>query len=551
MKPQPFSIVDPQLINSCYSWGRKWFLVIPNIGGIIGAIVSARATSMGMYISGFCIGGIGFGSQGLFLAVISEVLPREYRSWSQAAANGVNALGSIFALSIGGYLIKSSREGFRTYFYICAGIYAIATLMLALLYNPIPRELQATLTMKQKITSLDWIGYIFLATGTVLFCLGLTWAQNPYRWTNPHVLVPLLVGVMLLCILAVYAWRFRKDGLFHHSLFCDRNYVISLIAIFIEGMSYMAAGIYFPASLSVVQAGKMSAYRQALCYMVGFCAFGVCSFATGLYIYKRKTVRITGMLTFVMMLVFFIVMSTVTVKTSEANFWGYILFYGMGIGLAFVTFVTSAQFATKPELIAVTTGLLISVRSLGGSIGVAIFNAISASGYGANVLPKVTKAVLPLGLPDQNITPLIDALGTANMTLINSIPGVTPQIVSAAGLGIRQAHVLGYRNVFICGGAFSVVGIISAYPHNRFPNYELTLIQLLLFCTIQPQSSMRKSMRLSRSRPAKTSKPSRLPNNTSKMRKPELWLAALSCDSQRSRFQDNPPGRRLNCMRCC
>ena len=75
-----------------HSWGRKWILVIPNIGGVVGAIVSARASSMGMYIAGFCLGGVGFGTQGIILAVISEVLPRKFRSWAQAAANCANAV---------------------------------------------------------------------------------------------------------------------------------------------------------------------------------------------------------------------------------------------------------------------------------------------------------------------------------------------------------------------------------------------------------------------------------------------------------------------------
>jgi len=443
------------------SWGRKWFLVIPNVGGIVGAIIAARATTMGMYICGFCVGGIAFGSQGLFLAIVSEVLPREYRSWSQAAANGVNALGSIFSLSAGGYLIQSGPEGFRTYFYICASIYAAATLLVILLYNPVPRELQVVLTQREKLRALDWTACALITSGTVLFCLGLSWAQRPYAWHNVHVLAPLVIGGALLIGLAVYSWKFKKDGLFHHALFQDRNYIISLLALFIEGLSYMAAGLYFPAALSVVRAGKMSAYRQALCYMVGFCSFGFFSFATGYYIYKAKTVRFTGILTFVAMLLFFMVMASVTATTPEANFWGYINFFGVGIGLAFVTFVTSAQFATPPELIAVATGLLISVRSLGGSIGVAIFGAISASGYSNSVFSKVSAAVEPVGLTESAVAQLISALTAGDENMLKSISGVTPDVIAAAGMAMTEARVVGFRGVFICGGVFSVIGIVG------------------------------------------------------------------------------------------
>lgn len=416
---------------------------------------------MGMYIAGFCVGGFGFGSQGLFLAVVSEVLPRELRSWSQAAANFVNAFGSIFALTVGGYLVQSGPEGFRTYLYITAGIYTVSVLLVTWLYNPPPRELQVALSFREKIRSLDWIGYLLLTGGTIPFCLGLSWAQNPYAWRNSHVLAPLIIGGVLLILLGIYAWKFNKTGLFHHNLFQHRNYVISLAALAAEGSSYMAAGIYFPASLSVVHGGDMSPYRQSLCYMVGFCSFAVVTLATGLYIARTKTVRVTGVLTFVMMLCFYIPMATVSMATPEANFWGYICFFGAGLGLAFVTFFTAAQFATAPELIAVTTGLGVSIRSFGGSVALAIFNALAASGYSKNVVSEVMSAVIPLGLPKQVVEPLIGALAAGNMTLVEGLPDVTTNIIEAATVGLKQARLIGFRDVFICASTFSFLAMIG------------------------------------------------------------------------------------------
>lgn len=414
---------------------------------------------MGMYIAGFCVGGLGFGSQGLFLAVISEVLPRKYRSWVQAAANAANALGSIFALSVGGYLV-SKPNGWRTYLYISAGIYAVAVMLVALLYNPVPRELQLALNFRQKVHSLDWIAYILLGSGTVIFCLGLSWAQNPYAWKDAHVLGPLLIGAFLLMVLCIYAWKFKSDGLFHHHLFRNRNFAISLLASATEGLCYMAAAVYFPTALAVLQADTMGTYEKSICYMTGFIGFAVSGVVAGFYIYYTKSVRVTGVLTFVFFLAFFIAMATITPATPSSHYWGYILFFGIGLGMALVTFITAVQFATPPELIAVATGLAASLRSFGGSIGLAIFNAISASGFTKNLVPKVTAAVVPLGLPDQSIGLLIGALGTGNMTLVESLPGVTPEIIGAAGFAIKEAHVIGYRNVFICGATFMLVGII-------------------------------------------------------------------------------------------
>lgn len=416
-----------------------------------------------MIIGGFCLGGIAFGSQALFMTVASEVLPRKYRSWGQAAANASVALGSIFSLCVGGYLTRSDPAGFRTYFWIVAGIFGASTILCALLYKSAPRELEVILTTRQKLASLDWIGYFLVASGTVLLCLGLSWAQNPYPWTDPHVLAPFIIGAFLLIALGIYSWKFKKDGLLHHSLFQHRNFAVSIIAVFIEGMAFMAANVYFPYVLSVLQATTMSPFEQALCYMVAFPAFGVAALVSGWYIYKTRTVRVPGIVTFVTFLIFFILMATISPSTPQANYWGYILFYGVALGICLVTFVTAAQFATPPELIAVTSGLTLSMRSLGGSIGLAIFNAVFAHGLTQNLVPKIAAAVTPLGLPTQEIGPLIQGLSMGNLTMVGAIPGITPTIIGAAGLAMSKAYVIAFRYVFIAGGAFSVVAIISKF----------------------------------------------------------------------------------------
>jgi hypothetical protein len=425
----------------------------------VGAIISARATSMGMYIAGFCVGGIGFGAQGLILAVVSEVLPRKFRSWAQASANFMNALGSIFALTIGGYLVQSRPDGFRIYFYICAGIYAVAVVLVTLLYKPPPRELQY-LSFREKVRALDWTAYSLLTSGTVLLCLGLLWAQNPYAWRDAHVLAPLLVGATLVIVLIVYSTKFKKDGLFHHDLFHDRNFPISAAASAIEGMGYMTAAVFFPYALAVLQAGRLSTYRQYLCQMVGFCGFAVACLLSGLYIYRTKSVRVTGVGTFVLFVIFMGLMASVDENTPSANYWGYILFFGSGLGLALVTFFTAAQFATPPELIATASGICTGIRSFGGSIGLAIINAIFAGSLSSNLVPKVTRAVVPLGLPRTSIGPLVGALSAGNVAALDEIPGVNSDIIAAAGLAIKQSYVVGFRNVFICGAAFMAAGII-------------------------------------------------------------------------------------------
>lgn len=453
--------LSPPLAQAADYWGRKWFIIGAAAFGCVGCVIVARATTMNMAIAGFCLGGVSSAASCLMHTVASEVLPRKYRSWAQATVNASVGLGSIFSLCLGGSLTRYNPAGFRTYFAICAGVYAFSAIACTFLYNSAPRKLQIELSFRQKLESLDWAAYFLMTGGLVLFCLGLSWSQNPYPWTDAHVLAPFLIGCFLIFVLGIYAWKFRRDGLLHHDLFHDRNFPIAMGCIFIEGLSFMAANVFVPYSLSVFYAPTMDPFKQALCYNVVFCVFLVSSFGAGYYVYRSKTVRGPAMVGFVSFLIFFILLATVTEKTPQSHYWGYGVFCGMGLGFCITTLVTAAQFATPPELIAITSGLMLSMRSVGGSAGSAISNAIFANGLTQHLFPKVAAAVLPLGLLEVAIAPLLGALTIGDMQAAAAVPGITTEIIAAAATAMKQAYAIAFRFVFVFSAAFSLVALIG------------------------------------------------------------------------------------------
>lgn len=62
----------------------------------------------------------------------------------------------------------------------------------------------------------------------------------------------------------------------------------------------------------------------------------------------------------------------VTNLTSSDNVWGYPVLLGIGLGWSLTYLVAAAQLSAPPRLIAITSGILLAARSLGGSIGLAI-----------------------------------------------------------------------------------------------------------------------------------------------------------------------------------
>ncbi len=249
-------------------------------------------------------------------------------------------------------------------------LYAFATALCAILYRPPPRESQLGLTHGEKLRKLDWVGYFLFTSGLVLFSMGLSWSQNPYGWSNAHILAPFIIGIALIACLAVYETMFKKDGMFHHGLFQNGwNFVIALVCVFVEGLSFFAANNYFAFEVSVLY--ETDPLRTGIRYGVNFILYAISAILAGAFCSSTKKVRIPTVVAFCFMIIFFICMATATPGSSDPV-WGYPVFLGIGLGIALCALLTVAQLSTPPELISITSGLMIGVRSLGGSIGLAI-----------------------------------------------------------------------------------------------------------------------------------------------------------------------------------
>ncbi|KAK3330756.1 major facilitator superfamily domain-containing protein [Apodospora peruviana] len=453
-------VLGPIVSQAADYWGRKWFLVILTLFGAIGSIVVARAQTMNQAIGGFCIIGIAFGTQPLLHVVTSEVLPRRWRGWGQAADMVSNALGSVLGLYVGGALNRTgdpTSDGFRYYYYMCMACFLIAAIMCAIVYNPPELPTQKQFTNAEKLAKLDWVGYFLLATGIVLFSVGLSYSKNPYEWSDPHVSATFAVGITLALGLAGYETFFKKDGLFHHGLFTNnRNFAIATFCVFAEGVAFFAANTYFAFEVSVLF--ETDALLVGVRYSIMMYVSAISACLTGWYCAVTRQARWATLLAFLIFIGFFIAMAT-TNRDSNTATWGYPVLLGAALGMTLTTLVTVAQLSTPPELISVASGLIISVRSLGGTVGLAIYNALFNDAMG-HVGDNIAGAVIPSGLAPDNVGPFIGALTSHNQTALGMIPGVTPEIIGAGANALLDTFVVAFRHVWIAGAAF--VGLAAA-----------------------------------------------------------------------------------------
>ncbi|CZR37971.1 uncharacterized protein FPRO_06838 [Fusarium proliferatum ET1] len=413
-------------------WGRKRILILLTSCGCIGSLIIAKASSSGTVIAGFAISGISFGAQPLLHAISSEVIARKYRPWAQGSINVAASLGAIVGLLIGGVLTRHEHhDGFRAY------------------------------CVSEKMRNLDWAGYGFLTPALVLFCMSLAWSGNPYSWTDAHVLATFLIGVLSGVALIVYETLIKKNGMFHHRLFRDRNFALALGCIFAEGMAFHCGNNYFAFEVSVLFSTDSLVIGAQ--YSMAFIALGISAIVSGIWCSMSKALRFPIILAFGFKILFMVLMATVSKSTPQALLWIYPITLGLGLGVCMPALITVAHFATPRELIAITSGLMISIRSLGGSIGLAVFNAIFSHGLSSNMAPKIAHAVLPLGFPERELPQLIPALAHNDIVALKQIRGISPEIIHAGVDGLLDAYRVSFRGVWVTTASLCLVASIAGF----------------------------------------------------------------------------------------
>jgi hypothetical protein len=167
-----------------------------------------------------------------------------------------------------------------------------------------------------------------------------------------------------------YSAFVKKDGMLHHKLFSgNRNFAIALVCLFCEGLVFFAANNYFAFQVGVLyetDALIVSTRYAIMCIVSIFAAV-----AAGYIISVTRKLRWITVASFVLLVAFFAAMAKMGTQDSMAV-WGLPVLLGAGVGLSLVSLITLAQLSTTPGLIAVASGLVIGVRSLGGSVGLAI-----------------------------------------------------------------------------------------------------------------------------------------------------------------------------------
>jgi MFS transporter len=324
-------------------------------------------------------------------------------------------------------------------FYVNAPIGALAVLVVALrlhLQTPAQRH------------SVDYLGAAPLTACVSAFILVTTWGGNEYAWDSPVILGLAAAAVVLLAAF-IHEERRADEPVIPLSLFRSPVFRVASALGFVVGLAMFGAIIFIPLFLQLVYGvSPTSSGLRMLPLIGGLLTASILSGRTISRIGRYPAFPIAG--TAVTTVGMFL-LSRLNADTPPWLASAYMLVVGVGIGLVMQVLVLVVQNDAPPRDVGVATSTATFFRSMGGSLGVALFGAVFAS----------------------RLARELAALPAAVAARFSGGVNISPAQVHALGPGVRREFVLAFvdalRPVFIVGAGVTALAFLLSWMLQEVP----------------------------------------------------------------------------------
>ncbi|KAK5037083.1 hypothetical protein LTR13_004888 [Exophiala sideris] len=450
-------------------FGRRWFMIIGNLLGVIGALVCSRAQSVNTLIAGETLIGFGSSAAYAFNFVISEIVPMKYRFW---------ALGGLFVFTLptNGFntviataFIVHTKQGWRWCYYLTLILNVIATTLYFTFYHPPSFEMKHNNASKKRVLKeFDFVGAFGLLSGVTLLLIGLNWGGSLYAWSDAHVVGTMVAGGVILLALPVWTIFGKvKDPFIPKRLF-NRGWTVSMLSSSVGATVYYSFSIIWPSMVATVFAqGDLIWAGWASCLVAMGIALGqVIGNALTLIVTKQKIQCIVAM---TVGTIFLGAAATVGVDDKgKAMAFVFLSCLFIGWNEAVVATLVGVCIHDQRD-IGVAAGLSGCIRSLLGSVSAAIYLAVLRSRLAHTIPAQVVPAVVAAGLPKSSVAAFIQALTLGSTAAFSKVPGINAAIIAAGSQAYRVANLDAYRTVFLSSLAF---GAACIFLNILIPNVD-------------------------------------------------------------------------------
>jgi len=388
-------------------------------------------------------------------------LPLKYRALANGFAFVGGSVGGILGSLLAGAVTNADAGGWRNIFWIEAAFFLASALGIFLFYwPPKPHPDFPRMPWRLVIWECDPIGSLLFIVSATLLLMALDWAGGTYKWSDPHVVANLTIGLVCLIAFGLYEWKGRDDGLVAHVFFRNSpNFALSVFAFAVEGWIFYSA-VNSVTPLVILNLGfQTNAWKISIRQLAFTLPNLVASIPITLYATAYKDLKTPLIATFFLFLVVTICYCNINPSMNHAQI-GFNVISGVGQSGPLTLLTALVQFTAPHAYLSTATGLAFSARAIGGAFGSAILDTIINSHITSSYAPSISATAISAGLPSSSVPSLLAALAAPQLGF-TKVAGLNGTILQDVMDTSHRVYAKAYRNAWASIIPFVVLGLLA------------------------------------------------------------------------------------------
>jgi EmrB/QacA subfamily drug resistance transporter len=363
-------------------YGRRRILLTGVAIFVAGSLMSALSGSVNELIAWRALQGIGGGiiTANAFTIVGDLFAARERARW-QGLIGAVFGLASVVGPLLGGYLtdgqtIFGLTTDWRWTFYINVPIGIIAFILISIYCPPLRRAAKAVI---------DYLGAALLSVSLAVLIISVDNTESIFAGFMESTGMSLVtLRAILFSIVAVgiaafiYAERKAKEPILPLRFFKNANFVKIIVIAMLFGSAFMGSILYLTQFNQQVFGATPTDSGLMLLPMVG--GIMLSSITAGQLISRFGRYKIFMQVGFLVATIAMVLLSTLTPESTYAYEAAIMVVLGLGMGVAMPVLNLAVQNEFEQHELGIATSSNQLFRSLGSTIGTAVFGAMLTAG---------------------------------------------------------------------------------------------------------------------------------------------------------------------------